>query len=177
MKKHLFKLSIITLLAFSKINAQKETIQWSVLGSGSSFSFVQNDVIESISGQVIVDKISDGNNNILSGFFSNPDAQSTNVTSADETNPIVIKNYTLFQNYPNPFNPSTKISYALPQNSFVELKVFNLLGQEIATLVNEQKPVGNYEVNFDASNLPSGVYIYKMKAGEYVQTKKMVLLK
>ena len=87
------------------------------------------------------------------------------------------KNYSLSQNCPNPFNPASKISYALPQNSFVELKVFNLLGQEIATLVNQEKPAGTYEVNFDASNLPSGVYIYRIKAGEYVETKKMILLK
>jgi hypothetical protein len=86
-------------------------------------------------------------------------------------------NFKVSQNYPNPFNPTTKISYAIPQNSFVELKVFNLLGQEIATLVNQEKPAGNYEVNFNASNLPSGVYIYRMKAGEYVETRKMVLLK
>jgi CubicO group peptidase (beta-lactamase class C family) len=95
--------------------------------------------------------------------------------------------YKLSQNYPNPFNPTTKISYALPQNSFVELKVFNLLGQEIATLVNQEKPAGTYEVNFSAGSfgdassaaggLPSGVYIYKMKAGEYLSTKKMILLK
>jgi hypothetical protein len=59
----------------------------------------------------------------------------------------------------------------------VKIKIFNILGQEIATLVNQEKPAGNYEVNFNASNLPSGVYIYKMKAGEYVETRKMVLLK
>ena len=88
-----------------------------------------------------------------------------------------VSDFKLFQNYPNPFNPTTKISYSIPQNSFVELKVFNLLGQEIATLVNQEKPAGNYEVNFNASNLPSGVYIYKMNAGSDVQTRKMILLK
>lgn len=99
------------------------------------------------------------------------------ITSIEDHFTHTPEDFALFQNYPNPFNPTTKISYALPQNSFVELKVFNLLGQEVATLVNEQKAVGNYEVNFNASNLPSGVYIYKMKAGEFVQTKKMILLK
>jgi hypothetical protein len=81
------------------------------------------------------------------------------------------------QNYPNPFNPNTTISYSIPSSSFVQLKIFNIIGQEIATLVNEEKLAGNYEVNFDASNLPSGVYIYKMNAGSYVQTRKMILLK
>ena len=83
----------------------------------------------------------------------------------------------LSQNYPNPYNPSTTISYSIPAPSLVSLKIFNILGQEITTLVNEEKSAGNYEVNFNASNLPSGVYIYKMKAGEYVQTRKMILLK
>ena len=100
------------------------------------------------------------------------------LTSVNETaNYNMLRNYELKQNFPNPFNPVTKISYAIPQNSFVELKVFNLLGQEIATLVNQEKPAGNYEVNFNATNLPSGVYIYKMKSGDYVETRKMVLLK
>ena len=94
----------------------------------------------------------------------------------NESNKIPTE-YLLSQNYPNPFNPTTKISYAIPQNAFVELKVFNLLGQEIATLVNQEKYAGVYEVNYDASNLPSGIYFYRMKAGEYVQTRKMILLK
>jgi hypothetical protein len=85
--------------------------------------------------------------------------------------------YSLLQNYPNPFNPTTKISYAIPQNSFVELKVFNLLGQEIATLVNEEEPAGNYEAVFDASALSNGVYFYRLQSGDFVQTRKMILLK
>jgi hypothetical protein len=85
--------------------------------------------------------------------------------------------FNLYQNYPNPFNPSTIIKYAIASRQFVTLKVYDILGTEIATLVNQEKPAGNYEVNFNASNLPSGVYIYKMKAGEYVETRKMVLLK
>lgn len=85
--------------------------------------------------------------------------------------------FVLHQNYPNPFNPTTKISYSLPKTSLVQLKIFNLLGQEIRTIVNEEKSAGNYEVNFDASELPSGVYIYKMQAGSFVETKKMILIK
>ena len=124
------------------------------------------------------------------GIYKDFDLQTRNILTpdigADEFNgvPVGIEDeiphlteFSLAQNYPNPFNPTTKISYAIPQNSFVELKVFNLLGQEIATLVNQEKPAGNSEVNFNASNLPSGVYIYKMKAGEYVETRKMILLK
>ena len=85
--------------------------------------------------------------------------------------------YYLMQNYPNPFNPNTKIKYQIPEFSFVSIKVFNVLGNEIATLVNEGKPAGIYEVNFDATTLPSGIYFYKIQAGSFTETKKMMLLK
>jgi hypothetical protein len=87
------------------------------------------------------------------------------------------KEFNLSQNYPNPFNPSTKIEFKLPHKSFVTLKVFDVLGNEIATLVNEEKPSGSYEVEFDASKLPSGIYFYRIQAGSFVETKKMLLLR
>lgn len=85
--------------------------------------------------------------------------------------------YALEQNYPNPFNPSTSIQYAVSSRQFISLKVYDVLGNEIETLVNEEKPVGTYEIIWNASNVPSGVYFYQLKAGEYTNTKKMVLLK
>lgn len=92
--------------------------------------------------------------------------------------------YNLAQNYPNPFNPVTIISYSLPHLSDVTLKVYNILGQEVITLVNEQQPAGNYEVSFDAANLSSGIYLYKIQAGPssdsgqgYTDVKKMILLR
>ncbi len=90
--------------------------------------------------------------------------------------------YALSQNYPNPFNPSTVIKYQLPKDNFVSLKVYNAIGQEVANLVNEVKPTGVYEVNFDASNLSSGIYYYILRIGsgssnEFTRTNKMVLLK
>jgi hypothetical protein len=83
----------------------------------------------------------------------------------------------LFQNYPNPFNPSTIINYQIAKKSNVSLKVFNVLGREIASLVNEEKSAGSYSVNFNASSIPSGVYFYQIKSGSYLATKKMILLK
>jgi hypothetical protein len=86
--------------------------------------------------------------------------------------------FTLEQNYPNPFNPSTKIQYNLPENSFVSLKVYNTIGQEVASLVNGVVPAGSHEINFDASKLNSGVYFYTIKSGNnFVQTRKMILMK
>jgi len=85
--------------------------------------------------------------------------------------------FALHQNYPNPFNPSTKIKFVMAKSSFVSLKVYNVLGKEAATLVNEERPAGNYEVEFDGTDLPSGVYFYQLHAGSFIQTKKMILLR
>jgi hypothetical protein len=85
--------------------------------------------------------------------------------------------YSLSQNYPNPFNPSTKIKYSIPQTSNVVIKVFDVLGNEVATLMDEEKYIGTYELTWNAENLPSGVYFYQLKAGDFISTKKMILIK
>ena len=85
--------------------------------------------------------------------------------------------YSLSQNYPNPFNPSTKISWQLKNDGFVTLKVYDQLGKEVATLVNEERPAGSYEIEFNASSLASGVYYYRISSGNFVDTKKMILIK
>ncbi|RKY95179.1 MAG: hypothetical protein DRQ13_07415 [Ignavibacteriae bacterium] len=90
---------------------------------------------------------------------------------------IVVNNFSLEQNYPNPFNPNTSIKYTLAEQSPVSLKVFDILGNEVATLVNTTQGAGAYDVNFDAANLASGLYIYTLKAGNFTSTKKMMLLK
>ena len=85
--------------------------------------------------------------------------------------------YTLQQNYPNPFNPSTTIRFAIPERSHVQLTVFNTLGQQVATLVQGEQEAGYHEVQFDASELASGVYLYRLQAGDFVQTRKLLSLK
>jgi hypothetical protein len=85
--------------------------------------------------------------------------------------------FNLSQNYPNPFNSSTTIRYEISEGSYVMLKVYDVLGNEVATLVNEEKPTGNYEVGFNASNLSSGIYFYTLSTGNFFSTKKMILLK
>ncbi|MGB5289352.1 MAG: T9SS type A sorting domain-containing protein, partial [Ignavibacteriaceae bacterium] len=98
------------------------------------------------------------------------------------------KDFQLYQNYPNPFNPSTTLSFVIGQSSFVSLKVYDMLGNEVATLVDEYKPAGKYEVEFNADShsgkvrsakggLPSGVYFYQLQSGDFISTKSMVMIK
>ena len=110
------------------------------------------------------------------------DSMKVNVITGIEEELSLPTAFKLEQNYPNPFNPSTKISYAIPlsggaRGGLVTLKVYDALGNEIATLVNEEKPVGSYEIEFSVEELSSGVYFYQLKAGEFIETKKMILLR
>ena len=98
-------------------------------------------------------------------------------TGVEEEFNEVPTEFSLSQNYPNPFNSSSIIKYSIPKSSFATIKIFNTLGEEIETLVNTEKPVGTYEVNWNATNLPSGVYFYRFQAGDFVQTRKMILMK
>ncbi len=94
-----------------------------------------------------------------------------------EENPFIVNEFKLEQNFPNPFNPSTKINYQIPEISVVTIKVYDVLGNEIATLVNEEKSTGSYEIKFSAKGLPSGIYFYQLKTSSFIQTRKMILLK
>jgi Secretion system C-terminal sorting domain len=90
---------------------------------------------------------------------------------------VIPQKFHLSQNYPNPFNPSTQIEYTVSKDGYVKLSVFNILGQQIKNLVNENKKAGSYHITFDASNLASGVYFYRLQSGSFIQTKKMILLR
>ena len=120
--------------------------------------------------------ISDANNYVGSGWGAVLTTVPGPTGITDEQNKIPSE-YSLNQNYPNPFNPTTTIKYSIPKTSNVELKVFDILGSEVAELVNEEKPAGNYTVNFNASRLPSGIYFYRIEAGKFTTTKKLILLK
>ena len=136
--------------------------------------------------------ISDGNNGAiaiwaddepLNGIFAQQISKNGNLgevlTSINDDNNINTNpnSFKLFQNYPNPFNPSTTIKYAVGSMQFVTLKVYDILGREISMLVNQEKQAGNYEVNWNAANMPSGVYIYTLRVNGYTNSKKMLLLK
>ena len=99
------------------------------------------------------------------------------LTSASGTTPTVPSAVRLEQNYPNPFNPTTAIRYALPQRTHVVLTIFNTLGQQVASLVNETQDAGQHEVRFEATGLASGVYFYRLRAGEYAETKRLILIR
>jgi hypothetical protein len=101
----------------------------------------------------------------------------TSMLTGLETIPEIPEEFNLSQNYPNPFNASTKIKYSVPSNEFVKMVVFDITGKEITTLVNENKTAGIYEITFDASNYPSGVYYYKLTADNFTETRKMILIK
>ncbi len=110
--------------------------------------------------------------------YTQIDSSMTENAQALSLQPItVIKDYALDQNYPNPFNPTTVISYTIPKAGHVSLKIYDVLGREVETLVNDNQNVGRYEVNFDGSRLASGVYFYRLVAGSHVITKKMLLIK
>jgi hypothetical protein len=108
------------------------------------------------------------------GIFRRPVLEIIGVRNISSEIPDKFK---LEQNYPNPFNPTTKIKFEIPKNSFVKLTVFDILGREIETLVNEKLNVGTYSISWDADLYPSGVYLYKLKAGDFTYTKRMILIK
>ncbi len=98
-------------------------------------------------------------------------------TDVEDNDTYVPHLLSLSQNYPNPFNPTTTIQFSLPHSAFVSLKVFNTLGQEVSNLVAEEKAVGNYKVEWNAEGVASGVYLYRLIAGKFVETKKMLFLR
>ncbi len=101
----------------------------------------------------------------------------TSITSVGNTDNLLPQKFSLYQNYPNPFNPSTSIEFTLPKPEYVKLKVYNILGKEVATLVAKKLNQGNHTYQFDGSNLASGVYYYQLEAGDFMEVKKMILLK
>ena len=128
----------------------------------------------------------DGNNNLIEELWQSWDGSDwVNFYKAIHSYiPTDVKeftgefnDYSLSNNFPNPFNPATKIEFRIADFGFVSLKIYDVLGNEIAILVNEEKPVGSYEVEFDASSFPSGIYFYQLRAGEFIQSKKMSLIK
>ncbi len=141
---------------------------------------LQNVNIKATSGIIVRNASVDTSNvNIVlphgSAFILQVNGNVTGVTSVNDK--FIPENFSLSQNYPNPFNPSTKINYAITESSLVTIKIYDMLGREVKILVNEEKPAGSYTINFNSENLASGVYFYKLTAGNFTATKKLMLLK
>ncbi len=173
---------ILMLMLISIITLAKSKIPVSVISSGEEKYSRTGFILSRTIGEPFISKtVSLANQHNIRFCYVYKQSTTTEVKKKEETMPTLFK---IEQNYPNPFNPSTKIKYSIPDNvilseakNLVRLKVYDILGKEITTLIDEYKPAGEYEVEFNASSLPSGVYFYQLKAGEYVNTKKMNLLK
>ena len=152
--------------------------------SASTYQFTDESVYLSIPGgqagtdvQYKVTAIYSTNNETSSTNTVTLNIQGDEIEKRSYSIPITAYNYNLEQSYPNPFNPNTKINYSINQAGFVTLKVFNVLGKEVAMLVNEMKEAGYHSSEFNASNLPSGVYLYTLEVSGFISSKKMLLMK
>lgn len=153
----------------------QDTIYWD-FGYEVQDSSIAWDTIYSCGLSIVWDTIPDFHDHWNFGSKFPVKILSEAVTNIDEhTNSP--NDFILYQNYPNPFNPSTKIGFRISDFGFVSIKIYDALGKEVSTLVNEEKSQGEYEVSFDAVGLPSGIYFYSLNAGSFTETKKMLLLK
>lgn len=168
------------------IDAQKNPLTYVMhfFGPGVDTTFTTVVRIDTFS----VGHIQPSSNYVLTGFVTNGFdttasanaiwfTSASSITTDVRQSPELPTSFALYQNFPNPFNPTTMISYQLPANSLVSLKVYDILGREVATLVNGRQSAGSHSVKFDTGNLASGVYFYRLQAGSFVQTKKMVVMK
>lgn len=142
---------------------------------GTSWTAVNSGLIEPSDYSLVVNGTNLFAASELSGVWRRP--LSEMITAVKENATETPEAYSLFQNYPNPFNPTTVIGYKLAVSSHVTLKVYDILGREVTTMVNERQIAGNHSVTFSAVNLPSGVYFYRLQAGSFSETKKLLLLK
>jgi hypothetical protein len=173
-KQTVFLISSVLLILFflSEILIAQNQMPISVLSNGGEEQSNADYIIVGTVGQTSIDKFSGSSYIIQSGFWN--EYPIATPVEEEEMLPIV---YKLEQNYPNPFNPTTIIKYAVPERSNVLIKIYDVLGSEVVTLVNEEMDAGWYQKVFDASGYASAMYIYRMQAGNYISTKKMLLIK
>lgn len=171
-----FKVLLIMLchpIIFQSVIAQNK-IPCSVISNGGGKQVNTSYILNGTVGEPAIGKSNNSLNQNLHGFWNSFYYSTVVDVNEDDMLPIEFK---LHQNYPNPFNPSTVIKYAIPERSYVLIKVYNIAGEELVTLVNVEKDQGWYELNFNPRGLSSGVYIFRMNAGNFVSTKKMMLIK
>ncbi len=170
---------IITVLAgaliFHQHVAAQYNVPYGVIGSGGAALTSGSYGILGTLGQPAIGRLTGASNIHEVGFWYLPNRITTGVKQ--EPDKGLPTEYRLEQNYPNPFNPATTIAFSLPSKQSATLKVYDVLGREVAVLINESKEPGKYIVSFDASGLPSGTYFYRLQAGSFVATKKLMLLR
>jgi hypothetical protein len=173
-KKVVFVMVLCTLTWSNLLNAQTQIIS-SVFGSGATATASNANRIVGTLGQALTGVTGSASNTAQSGFW----AQTVDLITSVEQIPAesIPKEFRLEQNYPNPFNPTTTIQFALPKRSSVTLKLYDILGREVAILVDEELPPGEYKVQFDAAGLASGVYFYRLETEGFVRTRKLMLLR
>jgi hypothetical protein len=173
MKNKTIRVVAVFILFISTALSQYQ-ITNSVIGSGGVTTSNANYSLNSTVGESFIGKSTSTLNQQQVGFWYVYQQSIITEIEEEETIPTVFK---LEQNYPNPFNPSTKIKFAVPEKSNVLIKVYDILGSEVVTLVNKEMDAGWYENDFNAFGLSSGVYLLRMEAGSFVNTKKMILLR
>ena len=170
--KNNYKIAMLfVLMVSSLISAQTISGVFSTVGNKSTNSTQH---LSFTIGESLIGYSDNSSTKSYAGFwYTYNESLTTNVQDQN----FVPSEFKLEQNYPNPFNPVTTINFSLPERSMVTLKVYNIVGEDVAILINEEREAGIHSVNFDANRLSSGVYFYKIQAGSYTSTKKMLLIK
>ena len=172
--KHTLLLLTLWVLTSTAVVAQHQ-IPRSVFGNGATTTSDGNFTIVGTLGQPAIGLMSTNDHTSLAGFWYTTFERATSIEQIEDEG--LPRGFRLDQNYPNPFNPMTTLAFAIPQRAHVTLKVFDSLGRAVSTLVDKALGAGVYRVVFDAEDLPSGVYFYRIEAEGFVQTKKLLLLK
>jgi hypothetical protein len=165
---------LAAVIGFIEAHAQNSAVSWSAFSMGLAVTASTTTGAQSTAGQLVVGSTQSANSGMQSGFIPGASGTLTGVASGSLE---FLTSYSLEQNYPNPWNPSTTIQYNLPKASFVMLTVYNGIGQLISRLVNEQQAAGYHDVMFHGDGLASGIYFYRLQAGDYIATKKLILLR
>jgi len=173
--RHFVVLAVALILGPFVSQSQISVIQWSSLSNGFGFSASKNSILETVLGQPFVGTTKSASTLISSGFMLGPPL-SSNPTDV-QGGQLTPMQFSLQQNYPNPFNPSTVIRYTIPERSHVSMRLFNLLGKEVASLVDEMQTPGEHTVRVTPHSLASGVYVYRLTAGKFIDQRKLVFLK
>jgi hypothetical protein len=179
-KKIIIFVGFIILIFSVSAFCQNSKVDWYSFNMGFASSTGSNTMVKSVVGQSFIGTAMQGNNIIESGFLADTIFRGVMVAVRDVDG--LPTSYELYQNYPNPFNPSTAIRFDIPHRSFVDLTVYNLLGQQVASIIKEEKDPGRYTIvwrgtNDDGLSVTSGIYFYRLRTDEFTQTKKFMMVK